>query len=133
MVSLLGNNAHRCECILHVPHIASASSLLPVYAIREAATVNLRNLVEKFGSDWSRVAILPKVLAMSQDTNYLHRLTTLFSVNVSMYTFHCPPSLCLYIYIYMYSGSHLIPVKKYRDRVLKSKSISYTTPYILAL
>ena len=55
---------------------------LPVYAIREAATVNLRNLVEKFGSEWSRVAILPKVLAMSQDPNYLHRLTTLFSVNV---------------------------------------------------
>ena len=53
-----------------------------MYAIREAATVNLRNLVEKFGSEWSRVAILPKVLAMSQDTNYLHRLTTLFSVNV---------------------------------------------------
>jgi serine/threonine-protein phosphatase 2A regulatory subunit A len=28
------------------------------------------------------VAILPKVLAMSTDTNYLHRLTTLFAVNV---------------------------------------------------
>lgn len=30
-----------------------------------------------------QVAILPKVLAMAQDTNYLHRMTTLFSVNVS--------------------------------------------------
>ena len=27
-----------------------------VYAIREAATVNLRNLVEKFGSEWARVS-----------------------------------------------------------------------------
>ena len=27
-----------------------------VYAIREAATVNLRHLVEKFGSDWARVS-----------------------------------------------------------------------------
>ena len=27
-----------------------------VYAIREAATVNVRNLVEKFGSDWARVS-----------------------------------------------------------------------------
>ena len=69
---------------LSLSHTLSLSdSLCTVYAIREAATVNLRNLVEKFGSEWSRVAILPKVLAMSQDTNYLHRLTTLFSVNVS--------------------------------------------------
>lgn len=29
-----------------------------------------------------QVAILPKVLAMSTDTNYLHRMTTLFAVNV---------------------------------------------------
>ncbi len=54
-----------------------------VYAIREAAATNLRNLVEKFGSEWARVAILPKVLSMSQDPNYLHRMTTLFTVNVS--------------------------------------------------
>ena len=27
-----------------------------VYAIRQAATVNLRNLVEKFGSEWARVS-----------------------------------------------------------------------------
>eukprot|EP00731_Ephydatia_muelleri_P009439 Em0005g25a len=53
-----------------------------VYAIREAATVNVRNLVEKFGSDWARVSILPKVLNMSQDSNYLHRMTTLFAVNL---------------------------------------------------
>ena len=78
---------------MYIPHVTSATSLLPVYAIREAATVNLRNLVEKFGSDWSRVAILPKVLAMSQDTNYLHRLTTLFSVNVSSPS--TTPFLCL--------------------------------------
>ena len=54
-----------------------------VYAIREAASVNLRNLVEKFGSEWARVAILPKVLSMAKDSNYLHRMTTLFTVNVS--------------------------------------------------
>jgi serine/threonine-protein phosphatase 2A regulatory subunit A len=29
-----------------------------VYAIREAATVNVRNLVEKFGSDWARVSCM---------------------------------------------------------------------------
>ncbi len=26
-----------------------------VFAIRDAATMNLRNLVEKFGSEWARV------------------------------------------------------------------------------
>ena len=31
-----------------------------VYAIREAATVNVRNLVEKFGSDWARVSRFTK-------------------------------------------------------------------------
>ena len=55
-----------------------------VYAIREAAAMNLRNLVEKFGSDWARVAIMPKVLEMAKDPNYLHRMTTLFTVNVSL-------------------------------------------------
>ena len=29
-----------------------------------------------------QVAILPKVLAMSSDANYLHRMTTLFAINV---------------------------------------------------
>lgn len=67
-----GNSCYNCLLIVFL-----------VYAIREAAAVNLRNLVEKFGSEWARVAILPKVLSMAQDTNYLHRMTTLFTVNVS--------------------------------------------------
>ena len=54
-----------------------------MYAIRHAATLNLQRLAEKFGSDWAQVAILPKVLAMARDGNYLHRMTTLFAVNVS--------------------------------------------------
>lgn len=53
-----------------------------MYAIREAATLNLKKLVEKFGSEWAQNAVVPKVLAMSRDTNYLHRMTCLFSVNV---------------------------------------------------
>lgn len=28
-----------------------------VFAIRDAATINLRNLVEKFGSEWARVSM----------------------------------------------------------------------------
>ncbi|XP_035168385.1 serine/threonine-protein phosphatase 2A 65 kDa regulatory subunit A alpha isoform-like, partial [Oxyura jamaicensis] len=53
-----------------------------VYAIREAATSNLRKLVERFGQDWAQGTIVPKVLAMATDPNYLHRMTTLFCINV---------------------------------------------------
>lgn len=55
-----------------------------VYAIREAATNNLMKLVEKFGAEWAQNTIVPKVLAMANDPNYLHRMTTLFCVNVSI-------------------------------------------------
>ncbi|EOA92964.1 Serine/threonine-protein phosphatase 2A 65 kDa regulatory subunit A alpha isoform, partial [Anas platyrhynchos] len=51
-----------------------------VYAIREAATSNLRKLVERFGQDWAQGTIVPKVLAMATDPNYLHRMTTLFCI-----------------------------------------------------
>lgn len=54
-----------------------------VYAIREAAAKNLKKLVEKFGAEWAQNQVIPKVLAMATTTNYLHRLTTLYSVNVS--------------------------------------------------
>lgn len=55
-----------------------------MYAIREAATLNLKKLVEKFGAEWAQSTVIPKVLAMSRDTNYLHRMTCLFSLNVSI-------------------------------------------------
>lgn len=53
-----------------------------VYAIREAATNNLKKLVEQFGTDWAQQTIIPKVIAMSRDQNYLHRMTCLFCINV---------------------------------------------------
>lgn len=55
-----------------------------VYAIREAATNNLMKLVQKFGIEWAQNAIVPKVLVMANDPNYLHRMTTLFCINVSI-------------------------------------------------
>lgn len=55
-----------------------------MYAIREAATQNLKKLVEKFGLDWAQSTAIPKVLQMSRDQNYLHRLTCLFSINVRL-------------------------------------------------
>ncbi|KTF92215.1 hypothetical protein cypCar_00008489 [Cyprinus carpio] len=52
-----------------------------VFAIREAATCNLMKLVEKFGAEWAQNTIVPKVLGMANDSNYLHRMTTLFCIN----------------------------------------------------
>uniref|UniRef100_A0A8C5P2H4 Protein phosphatase 2, regulatory subunit A, beta n=1 Tax=Jaculus jaculus TaxID=51337 RepID=A0A8C5P2H4_JACJA len=52
-----------------------------VYAIREAATNNLMKLVQKFGTEWAQNTIVPKVLVMADDPNYLHRMTTLFCIN----------------------------------------------------
>ena len=43
-------------------------------------------LVEKFGAEWAQNTIVPKVLGMANDPNYLHRMTTLFCINVSTHT-----------------------------------------------
>nr|CAH7734228.1 unnamed protein product [Callosobruchus chinensis] len=53
-----------------------------VFAIREAATLNLRKLVDQFGAEWAESTIIPKVLAMTRDQNYLYRMTCLFCINV---------------------------------------------------
>lgn len=54
-----------------------------VYAIREAATLNLKKLVEKFGAEWAQTSVIPKVIVMARDPNYLHRMTFLFCINVN--------------------------------------------------
>jgi len=54
----------------------------PVFSIREAATTNLRQLTEVFGVEWARSQIIPHIVAMHNHNNYLHRMTTLFSIGV---------------------------------------------------
>lgn len=49
-----------------------------MFAIREAATETLRRLAEKFGAPWAVEMILPRVVELAADTNYLHRMTCLF-------------------------------------------------------
>lgn len=51
-----------------------------VFAIREAATLNLRKLVDQFGAEWAESTIIPNILAMSRDQNYLYRYA-LTSIN----------------------------------------------------
>jgi len=53
-----------------------------VYSIREAATVNLKNLTEVFGVEWAKVAIVPKVMSMGTHPNYLFRMTTVQAIAV---------------------------------------------------
>lgn len=56
-----------------------------MYAIREAATLNLKKLVEKFGAEWAQTSVIPKVILMARDPNYLHRMTFLFCINVNIF------------------------------------------------
>ncbi|CAG9771184.1 unnamed protein product [Ceutorhynchus assimilis] len=53
-----------------------------VFAIREAATFTLKKLVNQFGADWAESIIIPKLLLMAKDQNYLYRMTCLFCINV---------------------------------------------------
>lgn len=53
-----------------------------VFSIREAATMNLKNLTEVFGVEWAKVAIVPKVVGMGQHPNYLYRMTTVQAITV---------------------------------------------------
>lgn len=54
-----------------------------VFAIREAATNNLKRLVEKFGRDWAQNTVIPKVIQLAREQNYLYRMTCLFAINVN--------------------------------------------------
>ena len=53
-----------------------------VFSIREAATINLKNLTEHFGVDWARTSVVPRIVAMHSNANFLHRLTSLYAVKV---------------------------------------------------
>ncbi|KAJ3734884.1 Ser/Thr protein phosphatase 2A regulatory subunit A [Lentinula guzmanii] len=55
-----------------------------VYSIREAATINLKNLTDVFGVEWSQSAIVPKVMGMGQHPNYLFRMTTVQAITIIM-------------------------------------------------
>lgn len=51
-----------------------------VFSIRDAATINLKNLTEVFGSEWASQTVVPKVVAMGNHSNYLYRMTTVFAI-----------------------------------------------------
>ena len=51
-----------------------------VYAIREAAIQNLKKLIDVFGIEWANQAVIPQVLENAKHTNYLYRMTVLYSI-----------------------------------------------------
>merc|ERR1719198_2044886 len=51
-----------------------------VFAIREAAIVNLRELIEVFGVAWATQQVIPQVLEGHKHSNYLYRMTVLYSI-----------------------------------------------------
>jgi serine/threonine-protein phosphatase 2A regulatory subunit A len=59
-----------------------------VFSIRDAATTNLKKLVEIFGTEWANSTVLPRVIQMANDENYLFRMTTLFTLSVSSTQVH---------------------------------------------
>uniref|UniRef100_A0A7S4NLT5 Phosphatase PP2A regulatory subunit A/Splicing factor 3B subunit 1-like HEAT repeat domain-containing protein n=1 Tax=Paramoeba aestuarina TaxID=180227 RepID=A0A7S4NLT5_9EUKA len=52
----------------------------PVFNVRTAATVNLRRLASLFGDDWVKGTLLPQIGVLKENSNYLYRMTTLFSI-----------------------------------------------------
>ena len=58
-----------------------------VYSIREAATLNIKNLVRIFGSEWAKETVIPKIIEMGKTENYIYRLTTVFAFRV--FIFNC--------------------------------------------
>eukprot|EP00002_Diphylleia_rotans_P038030 TRINITY_DN8584_c0_g1_i1.p1 TRINITY_DN8584_c0_g1~~TRINITY_DN8584_c0_g1_i1.p1 ORF type:complete len:574 (-),score=111.35 TRINITY_DN8584_c0_g1_i1:338-2059(-) len=52
----------------------------PVFAVREAATLNLRKFAEAFGLPWAKDNILPKVQMLSEHPNYLFRVMSFHAI-----------------------------------------------------
>lgn len=69
-----------------------------VFSIRESATINLKKLTDVFGVEWAKGTILPQIVEMGKHPNYLYRMTTIFSITVSVfliYSWSCSITFCL--------------------------------------
>lgn len=51
-----------------------------VYSIRVAAVTNMMELTKIFGSQWAERNLITKILELTENQNYLHRLTSLFGM-----------------------------------------------------
>ncbi len=53
-----------------------------VYSIRRAAAENLFKLTELFGEEWTQEVVLPRLETLHSNSNYLHRVTALYGMQV---------------------------------------------------
>lgn len=53
-----------------------------VYSIRRAAAENLLKLTELFGEEWTKEIVLPRLEILHSNSNYLHRVTSLYGMQV---------------------------------------------------
>ena len=53
-----------------------------VYSIRRAASNNLFKLADLFGEEWAKDQIFPRIERMHTHSNYLQRMTALYSIQV---------------------------------------------------
>jgi len=51
-----------------------------VYSVREAAILNMKKLAEEFGAEWAQNTIIPEILQLINNPNYLHRQTILKAI-----------------------------------------------------
>ncbi|TGZ72642.1 hypothetical protein CRM22_001970 [Opisthorchis felineus] len=51
-----------------------------VYAVREAAVTNLRKLMDQFGIEWASTQVIPRLIQLAHDQNYLRRMICLASL-----------------------------------------------------
>ncbi|KAF5390253.1 hypothetical protein D9757_002913 [Collybiopsis confluens] len=96
-----------------------------VYSIREAATINLKNLTDVFGVEWSRTAIVPKIMGMGQHPNYLFRMTTVQAITIIMPSLNLEIVRSEIVESLLQLASDLIP--NIRFNVAKSLEVLATT------
>ena len=51
-----------------------------VYAVRDAATENLKQLAEHFGAEWAVANVVPKLVELIKNPHYLYRITILSAI-----------------------------------------------------
>ncbi len=54
----------------------------PIFSIRESAVNNLKSLTEMFSASWADKHIVPKLLSLHVEVNYLHRQTPIAGIRV---------------------------------------------------
>lgn len=60
----------------------------PVYAVRQASILAIKQLSIHFGAPWMIEFILPKIIDCGHSKHYLNRMTALFTINVIKFSYN---------------------------------------------